>query len=316
MNEKIILGIDTSNYTTSVALMSSDGELVANLRRLLSVKQGERGLRQSDAVFAHVKNLPDLMLEAGKFLDGREIAAVGVSERPRNVDGSYMPCFLTGVALATGISSTHNAPLYRFSHQCGHIMAGLYSCGRSDILKSDIAAFHVSGGTTELLRVKRAAVGFDAEKIGGTLDLNAGQVIDRIGVMLGLPFPTGAHLEALATENKSRVPKKKPTVRDMNVSFSGLENLASKLYAETADPSLTAAFVFEYIAEALSLMSEEYINRYGKAPILYAGGVMRNSIIRSRLSEKFDACFAEPDMSSDNAVGIAALALEAYKQNK
>lgn len=314
MSKGVILGIDTSNYTTSVALMSTDGELLANSRKLLAVKQGERGLRQSDAVFSHVKNLPELMLEAGKILDGREIAAVGVSERPRNVDGSYMPCFLTGVALATGISSTHNAPLYRFSHQCGHIMAALYSCKRSDLLSTDIAAFHVSGGTTELLRVKRAAVGFDAEKVGGTLDLNAGQVIDRIGVMMGLPFPAGKYLEELALQNNERVPKKKPALKGMDVSLSGLENLAGKIFSETANRSLTAAFVLEYIAEALSSMSEEYINRYGKAPILYAGGVMRNSLIRSRLSEKFDACFAEPDMSSDNAVGIAALALEAYSK--
>lgn len=312
MSEGVILGIDTSNYTTSVALLSSDGNLIANLRKLLFVKQGERGLRQSDAVFAHVKNLPELMLKAADVLGGRKIVAVGVSERPRNVDGSYMPCFLPGVALATGISSLNGIPLYKFSHQCGHIMAGLYSCKREDLLASDIAAFHVSGGTTELLRVKQAESGFDAERVGGTLDLNAGQVIDRIGVMLGLPFPAGGHLEALASENKKRIPRKKPSVREMDVSLSGLENLAGKLYSETNDPSLTAAFVFEYIGEALSAMSEGYISRYGKTPILYAGGVLRNSIIRSKLSERFDAYFAEPDMSSDNAVGIANLARTAY----
>lgn len=312
MSDGVILGIDTSNYTTSVALLSESGDLIANIRRILSVKPGECGLRQSDAVFAHVKNLPELMREAELALDGRRIIAVGVSERPRNVDGSYMPCFLSGLSVATGISSACGAPLYKFSHQCGHIMAGLYSCKREDLLSSNIAAFHISGGTTELLRVSRAEVGFIAEKVGGTLDLNAGQVIDRIGVMLGLPFPAGASLEALAKENKNKIPKKKPSVKDMSVSLSGLENLASKLYSETNDPSLTAAFVFNYIAEAISMMSDAYISKFGETPILYAGGVMRNSIIRNKLSEKFDACFAEPDMSSDNAVGIAALARAAY----
>ena len=160
--------------------------------------------------------------------------------------------------------------------------------------------------------MNRAEVGFSAEKIGGTLDLNAGQVVDRIGVMLGLGFPAGGALEALALENKEKIPKRKPTLRGFDVSLSGLENLANKLYTETNDKSLTAAFVFDYLAEAFSLMSSKFISEFGEKPILYAGGVMRNSIIRKKLSECFDACFAEPDMSSDNAVGIAELAREAY----
>lgn len=316
MTEELILGIDTSNYTTSLSLLTSTGHLVANLRRLLTVKEGERGLRQSDAVFAHTKNLPALMNELAAFLNGRSPSAVGVSIRPRNVEGSYMPCFLSGVSVAESISCTLGIPIYRFSHQCGHIMAGLYSSGRVDFGDREIAAFHVSGGTTELLRVKRAEVGFNAEMVGGTLDLNAGQVIDRIGVMLGLQFPAGGALEQLASENKTKIPRKKPSVKGMNVSLSGLENMAQRLYKETNDKALTAAFVFDHIGEALSLMSEGYISAYGNSPILYAGGVMRNSIIRKKLSERFDAFFAEPDMSSDNAVGIAVLTAEAYKKSK
>ena len=127
MTDGLILGIDTSNYTTSVALLTTEGEPVANLRRLLTVKEGERGLRQSDALFAHTKNLPELMREAEKYLCGRRPLALGVSTRPRNVDGSYMPCFLAGVSIAEGISAMLGAPLFKFSHQCGHVMAGLYS---------------------------------------------------------------------------------------------------------------------------------------------------------------------------------------------
>ena len=310
---KYILSIDTSNYTTSVAIMSTDGRLVANLKKPLSVKLGERGLRQSDAVFAHTVNIPELMLKAREILSDGEIVAVGVSEKPRNVIGSYMPCFLLGVACAQSIAATVGVPLYRFSHQCGHIMAALYSSGRTELLNSEFAAFHISGGTTELVRVAPSNNGFDTELLGGTADLNAGQIIDRIGVYMGLAFPAGAELERLALENNKKIPKRHISITDMSVNLSGLENMAVKLYSETGDASLTAAFVFDFLGRSIIAMSTAYEERFGKASFVYAGGVMCNSIIKKMLSERFDACFAEPSMSADNAVGISALALGKYK---
>ena len=158
MKKRVVIGIDTSNYTTSYAIISIDGELVANLKRPLPVKAGERGLRQSDAVFAHVKNLPDLASEAKSYLEDCEIVAIGVSEKPRNIEGSYMPCFLAGVAVAENLAGALGVPLYRFSHQCGHIMAAVFSAGRFDLLEAPFAAYHVSGGTTELLRLLAMAM--------------------------------------------------------------------------------------------------------------------------------------------------------------
>lgn len=309
MNErKIIIGIDTSNYTTSVALMYTDGELIANIKRPLPVKPGERGLRQSDAVFAHVKNIPSVMAEAGQILAGRKPCAVGVSERPRNVEDSYMPCFLSGVAAAESIAATSAAPLYRYSHQCGHIMAALYSSGRVDLLDGkEFCAFHVSGGTTEMLRVSASKRGFNCELIGGTADLNAGQVIDRVGVLMGLPFPSGPRLETLALANTLKIPSKKPTASDFKINLSGLENMAAKLYKDTESCELTAAFVFDYIGKSLVALADSYEAKYGKSDFVFAGGVMCNSIIKKMLSERFSASFAEPSVSADNAVGIAAL---------
>jgi len=305
---KIIIGIDTSNYTTSVALMYSDGELIANIKRPLPVKAGERGLRQSDAVFAHVKNLPSAMAEAGEILAGRRVCAVGVSERPRNVEGSYMPCFLSGVAAAESIAASSGIPLYRYSHQCGHIMAAIYSSGRYDLLDGrDFCAFHVSGGTTEMLRVKAAKRGFSTELIGGTADLNAGQVIDRVGVLMGLPFPAGAHLEKLALKNTLKIPTKKTKALDFKINLSGLENMAASLYEDTENKELVAAFVFDYIGKSLVALAESYETKYGRSNFVFAGGVMCNSIIKKMLSERFNSSFAEPPMSADNAVGIAAL---------
>ena len=313
MSERnIILGIDTSNYTTSVALMYDDGELIANIKRPLKVSEGERGLRQSEAVFAHVKNMPSAMEEAREYLAGRSPAAIGVSSRPRNVDGSYMPCFLSGVAVAEGISASLGIPLYKFSHQCGHVMAALYSSDSEVLMQDRFAAFHVSGGTTELLIVKGAETGFSAELVGGTKDLNAGQIVDRIGVFLGMPFPAGPHLERAALEYKGKIPSKKVSVEGTYANLSGLENMARKMYEESGDVSKTAAFVFEYLGNSIIKMCEGLMEKYGDMPFVFAGGVMCNSIIKSKIKEKLNSRFAEPMMSADNAVGIAELTRLSY----
>ncbi len=316
MCESVILGIDTSNYTTSVAILSLDGRLIANLKRPLPVKAGERGLRQSDAVFTHTVNIPELMREAGELLSEYNVVAVGVSATPRNEEGSYMPCFLCGVAAAESICATHKIPLFRFSHQCGHIMAAVYSSGEADLLNREFGAFHVSGGTTELVRVTPTDRGFETTLLGGTADVNAGQIIDRIGVYLGMRFPAGSALEAEALKNTEKLPKKKVCANGMTVNLSGLENMAIKLYNDTCNAPLTAAFVFDYIGRSISAMLDEYIRQFGDSRVVLAGGVMCNSIIKNMLKERYDVCFAEPAMSADNAVGVVALALRAYKSEK
>lgn len=309
MVDRVYLGIDTSNYTTSVALLSSDGSLIANIKRPLPVKQGERGLRQADALFAHIKNLPSAMREAKEYLAGRSPAAIGVSEKPRNAEGSYMPCFLAGISAAESASAVTGAKIYRFSHQCGHIMAALYGSGRFDLLGKSFAAFHVSGGTTELVRVRSSsAEGFCTELLGGTKDVNAGQIIDRVGVLMGLSFPAGPAMEELALKNTKKPPVRRIRETDLSVNLSGVENLAAKLYAETGDRSLVADFTLRTIGGALISLSEGYENRYGKSEFVYAGGVISNSIIRSMLAGRFAASFAPPALSADNAVGVACLA--------
>lgn len=311
----IFLGIDTSNYTTSIALLDEEGKLIDNIKYPLPVKSGEHGLRQSDAVFSHIKNLPLALNDAGKLISDKKILAVGVSSRPRNLDGSYMPCFLSGVAAATSAAVAAAAPLYTFSHQCGHVMAALYSSGRFDLLDKEFAAFHVSGGTTELLKVFPESEGFIADHIGGTKDLNAGQVIDRIGVMMGIPFPAGKYIEEYALENSAKIPKKKVCSEGLWVNLSGLENMAKRLYDDTASKELTSAFVLDYVGNTLVALCEEYEARFGKSEFVFSGGVMSNSIIKDKLRKRFVSSFAEPALSADNAVGIAYLALRAYNKN-
>ena len=305
------LGIDTSNYTTSLSLIE-DGEPVFNLKAPLPVKEGECGLRQSDALFAHVKNFPALFEKAREALAEKTILAVGVSERPRNVEGSYMPCFLAGVSVAEGIASTLNVPLYRFSHQCGHLRAALFSAGRADLIGTPFGAFHISGGTTEMLSVTPDENGFRTEIVGGTRDLNAGQLIDRIGVALGLAFPAGPALEELAARYTGKIPKKPVKTFDGYLHLSGVENQARDLLEETKDPSLVAAFVLDHLARCVVAMSLDFRKTH-PLPLVYAGGVMSNRYIRAYVEKQIpEAYFAAPPFSADNAVGIAVLSSEAY----
>ena len=249
MERRCFVGFDTSNYTTSVAVVNYEGEIIANLKAPLPVAPGARGLRQSDAVFAHVKNLPELCDELKEILSEYEPVAVGVSSRPRSVEGSYMPCFLSGEVAAHSFAAARALPIYEFSHQDGHVEAAYHSSGAD--LEGDFAAFHVSGGTTEILYVKRQDDGFSVELIGGTEDLNAGQSIDRAGVMMGMKFPCGAAMDRLADENRAKLPPIKISVKGLSCNLSGAENLASKLWQETQDTRIVSAFVFEYVAKLL-----------------------------------------------------------------
>lgn len=308
------LGIDTSNYTTSLSAVCEDGVLF-NLKAPLPVKAGECGLRQSDALFAHTKNLPTLFERARPLLEGKRVLAVGVSEKPRNAEGSYMPCFLAGVSAASGIASVGALPLYTFSHQCGHLRAALLSAGKDELVPMPFGAFHVSGGTTEMLLVTPDEKGFSTEIVGGTRDLNAGQLVDRIGVALGLAFPAGPALEKLASLYEGKIPTRPVKTEDGFVHLSGVENQAQKLLETEKNPALTAAFVLNHLARVIVAMSNDFRKKHA-LPLLYAGGVMSNAYIRAYIETNIsDAHFAEPALSADNAVGIAALCREAYLKN-
>ncbi|HCW80484.1 MAG TPA: peptidase M22 [Ruminococcaceae bacterium] len=298
------LGIDTSNYTTSSALLR-DGKMFQS-KKLLPVKAGEVGLRQSDAVFHHVRQLPEVLEELP--FGGSSISAVGVSDRPRSMEGSYMPCFLAGMASAKAVSLALNVPLYAFSHQQGHIAAALYSSGRLELLRQHFIAFHVSGGTTEAVLCKPGKNGiFSTEIVARSLDLKAGQAVDRVGVMLGLQFPAGPELEKLALKSQKKF-HIRPCLKGSDCSLSGIENKCRGMVNEGMPKEDTAAYCLQSILAALDGMAYSLKKRYGDIPLIFAGGVMSNSIIRKAMTAKYGAHFAEPALSADNAAGIAVLA--------
>lgn len=301
------LGLDTSNYTTSAAIYDSATGEIRLKKKLLPVKEGEKGLRQSDALFHHIRQIPEVSEE---LLRTGDICAIGVSTRPRNVEGSYMPCFMAGETVAQSLSAIKNIPLYRTSHQVGHILAALYSCGRLDLALGDkhFIAFHVSGGTTDcLLCEPDHEEVIRCTEISSSLDLKAGQAVDRVGVMLGLRFPCGPELEKLALESTQRY-KITPAMRDGNCSLSGVENICKKMLDDGKPSCDIALYCIKYIESAVIKMTEYALNARGGLPLIYAGGVMSNSVIKESLTKRFEANFAEPSLSSDNACGVALYA--------
>lgn len=307
----VYLGIDTSNYTTSSAVYNSEAKSIVGSRLLLPVREGELGLRQSDALFHHTKQLPTVIRELG-LGSFEKISAVGVSEKPRSEDGSYMPCFLAGVCAAEIISSVSSVPVYKASHQLGHILSALYSSGMLWLIEREkrFLAFHVSGGTTDCLLAEpdRDDI-LKISRLSASLDLKAGQLVDRVGLMLGLSFPCGKELESLAAaSSKSFSPK--PFSRDGSISFSGAENICKRMLGDGEPYCDIAGFCLSYIEAAIYKMTEHALNSLGDSslPVIYAGGVMSDRLIRKRLSENFDAHFSEPEFSCDNAAGVALFA--------
>lgn len=303
----VFLGIDTSNYTTSMAVCDRNG-VILNEKILLEVKEGERGLRQSDAVFSHVNNLPLVASRIGE----QRIDAIGCSSKPRDVAGSYMPCFKAGESFALSLGSILNVPVYRFSHQTGHVVAAAYSAGCMPLLKQRFNAFHVSGGTTELLLCDGTSGSLKVETIGGTLDLNAGQAIDRTGVLLGLKFPCGPVLEQLALKGSLPEPPK-TCVKGLECNLSGLENKVLGFKEKGFGDEDIAFYALKFVEKTLEKLTVNLKKEYG-LPILYAGGVMSNAAIKKKLSGFDGTYFAEREFSADNAAGIALLTRDAHKE--
>ena len=308
------LGFDTSNYTTSAALYYPEENRIVHRKKLLPVKEGERGLRQSDAVFHHTNQLHEITRELFEN-EKAVIDGIGASAFPRMAEGSYMPCFLVGLNTAKVLSCVLNKSVNITSHQNGHIVAALYSAGRLDLLKEKFLAFHVSGGTTEALLVEPCEEEIiKCTLVASSLDLKAGQAIDRAGVMMGLKFPSGAEMDKLAQKSERTFKKIKVYSKGADVSLSGLENKCRKMLSENESKEDISMFCFQYILSAVDTMTEKLLAEYGDLPLLYSGGVMSNSIIKEKLIEKYNGIFAIPEFSADNAAGVAILTY--LKENK
>ena len=296
------IGLDTSNYTTSVAYF---GEVAMNCSQLLPVKEGELGLRQSDAVFAHIKSLPELTGRLFSLVEKSNISAVGVSTRPRAVEGSYMPCFMVGYSHAKLLSDALGVPLLEVSHQQGHIAAAAWSAGRLDLLDQPHLGWHLSGGTTELLLIQPDGKNVRCERIGGTSDISAGQLIDRTGQLLKLPFPSGKPLDALSQQAQGR-DVFRVKCPGLEFSLSGVQNKVQQFHEIHNDSAETAAYALRCVAQAVLTATKNAMKEYPGLPVIFSGGVASNTMLRQVLAP-VSPVFAQPQYSTDNAMGVAIL---------
>ena len=299
-----VIGFDTSNYTTSVACF--DGTDGHNVSKLLPVKQGELGLRQSDAVFAHIKSLPELSDRLFSHVDPGSVEAIGVSTRPRAVEGSYMPCFMVGYSHAKMLSDYLHVPLIEVSHQQGHVAASLWSAGYMELMDQPHLAWHLSGGTTELLLVEPEGRNVRCTRIGGTTDISAGQLIDRTGQLLHLPFPSGKHLDALSKEADSKEVFR-VKCNGCEFSLSGVQNKVQQFHQRELNPTETAAYALRCIAGAVLTATQNALKSYPGMRVVFSGGVASNSMLRETL-QPLNPVFSQPQYSTDNAMGVAVLA--------
>ncbi|NPV90387.1 MAG: O-sialoglycoprotein endopeptidase [Firmicutes bacterium] len=289
-------------------------------RQLLSVPMGNRGMRQSEAVFNHVRNLPGLMEKlTGRIAARGQPAMVAASARPRPVEGSYMPVFQVGSGLGLSLAAALGIECFSTTHQEGHLEAGLYSAEgpRSD----RFLAVHLSGGTTEILQVDKRATGFEIRILGGSLDLHAGQLVDRVGVLMGLPFPAGPALDEMAEKAGEDFPRLASSVSGYDFSFSGAETQAERWLSSGVEPSKVARAVEACLANTLEKVIRRAVEENGGSDVLIVGGVAANRYLRSRLRTRLEhpavgarLYFAQPALSSDNAVGTALLGLKKYRR--
>ena len=281
------------------------------------MRPGELGLRQSDALFQHVKHLPEVV----EALLGEEglgtVQAVGASTRPRAVEGSYMPCFLAGASQGQVLSQVLGVPFYAFSHQQGHLAAAAWSAGRLDLLERPFLAWHLSGGTTELLRVEpeEDGVAVRAEILGGTSDISAGQLIDRTGVLLGLPFPAGKEVEKLSRQAQKRE-YYKVKVNGLTFSLSGMENKVRQMVQRGEEPAEIAWFAQETVCRVVQACTKAAMEEYPGLPVLCSGGVASNGRLKELLRQNCGALFAQPQFSTDNAMGTAVLTWRALERGR
>ena len=353
--KKVFLGIDTSCYTTSVAVLDEAGELLGEARQILSVKPGRCGLQQSEMVFQHTRNLPRLMEEAvGQVLGlanselqareangnyaigfsglaqaGYELAAIGVSGYPRPLENSYMPAFLAGLSVARSMAAVTGAQLHIISHQENHLEAGVWSAGGPNAAR--FLLLHASGGTTDVLLAEGQQDGrYRITEVGGSMDLHAGQFVDRIGVALGLQFPAGPALEALASKALARVEAASGSeadalaaqmvelpvsVRKLQVSLSGPCTAALRKLEAGAEPAALALGVEHALAETFARVLRNGAQEYRVRDVLLVGGVGSNRYIRQHVEQKLAKLrypvrlwVPEGRYSCDNATGCAAFA--------
>ena len=312
-----VIGLDTSNYRTSVAVVSLDGRILMNRRELLPVARGNTGLRQSDAVYAHLKQVKPMMDELRSVCGHFQVKAVCASTTPRDRQDSYMPVFEVGDTMGRGIAAAMGVPFFQTDHQHGHIRSAQYGTELEGM--REFLAFHLSGGTTDLLHVQGERI----MELGTSLDLHAGQMMDRVGVSLGCDFPSGPEMERMAAHGQAAgLLGCAMAEGDLSCHLSGAETQAQSWIREkklTAED--LAREVFDLLARTVSRMLAAGSRKTGIRDALVCGGIASSGLFREMLAErihrngsKLRIVFGSSELSGDNAVGAALIGADRIRE--
>ena len=312
----IILGIDTSCYTTSIAAISLDREIILNEKIILKVKKDNKGLRQSEAVFQHVNNMGEISKSINENLKNYNVVGICVSTKPRPVDNSYMPVFSVGYNFAKLLSSINNCPLYETTHQENHIEASLFN--NNLINKNKFLAVHVSGGTTEILLVEKDRNDYNIDIVGGSLDVSFGQLVDRLGVSLNYNFPCGKYIDDNALRCEEKIKEGlKTSVKEGYMNLSGIENQINKIINDYNKEYLSK-ILLDTLVRSMYKSLIYICNKYNIDEVVFGGGVSASGYIKKELSEKLrrekiKLYFTDKEYATDNGVGCAIIGLNQIK---
>lgn len=318
MSKTFILAIESSCDETAVAIVADGKEIISNVvASQIDVHKEFGGVIPEVASRIHVENISIVIEEALQLahMQMEEMDAIAVTQGP-----GLVGCLHVGVQAAKTLAWAYHKPLVPVHHIAGHIYANRLITN----IKFPLLALVVSGGHTELVYMKKD---WDFEILGTTQDDAIGEAGDKVGRVLGLPYPGGVYVDRIAKEGKPIYPFSLPkTQNPLDFSFSGLKSSVLQFIdrmKRTKQPFTTADLAASYqeaALDALLLRARRALRQYQPAQMVLAGGVAANSRLRSMVVNDLSAEFLSTDFvvpplycCTDNAAMIAVAGYIAYQ---
>ncbi len=296
-----IVGIEGTAHTAGVGIVGPDGRILSNIIDSYSPEEG--GIHPREAADHHSDILPDMIDRAMKEadLDRTDLAAVAFSQGP-----GLGPCLRTAATAARALSVSMDIPLIGVNHCVAHLEVGDLTGATDPIL------LYVSGGNTQVI----AFVNGRYRVFGETMDIGIGNMLDKFGSTLGIPFPAAPVLEAKARNGGELLPLPY-SVKGMDVAFSGILTSAARLHEKGASIEDLSHSIQETAFAMLVEVTERALAHTGKEEVLLGGGVAQNA----RLVEMVDIMCRErgashfvppPPLLRDNGAMIAYTGLKMF----
>ncbi|CYU94454.1 tRNA (adenosine(37)-N6)-threonylcarbamoyltransferase complex transferase subunit TsaD [Streptococcus suis] len=316
MKDRLILAIETSCDETSVAVLRNDAELLSNvIASQIASHQRFGGVVPEVASRHHVEVITacieEALLEAE--VTAEDLTAVAVTYGP-----GLVGALLVGISAAKAFAWANGLPLIPVNHMAGHLMAAR----AVKELEFPLLALLVSGGHTELVYVSEAG---DYKIVGETRDDAVGEAYDKVGRVMGLPYPAGRVIDELAHEGQDIYNFPRAMIKEDNLefSFSGLKSAFINLYHNAqqkgenlSNADLSASFQ-ACVMDILMAKTKKALEQYPVKTLVVAGGVAANQGLRERLAAEItdvEVIIPPLRLCGDNAGMIALAAVSEYNK--